>query len=79
MTAGGRNVGVIPLGEWVHVDIGLELGEGKPKTYHFKLTVPGREPIVAEIPYRSETFEKITWLGCVKQRQLQKPSSIWII
>jgi len=63
VTAGGRDMGVIPLGEWVHVDIGIELGEGKPKTYRFTLSVPNREPIVVEIPYVSEAFEKITWLG----------------
>jgi len=63
VTVGRRDVGVIPLGQWVHVDISIELGEGKPKTYEFTLSVPNREPIVAEIPYVSKTFEKITWLG----------------
>jgi hypothetical protein len=63
VTAGGRDIGVIPLGEWVHVEIGVDLGEGKPKTCRFTLGVPGREPIVAEIPYVSRAFEKITWLG----------------
>lgn len=63
VTAGGRDVGVIPLGQWVHVDIDIELGEGKPKTYQFTLSVPDREPIVAEIPYVSNVFERITWFG----------------
>ena len=63
VTAGGRDMGVIPLGEWVHVDISIELGEGKPKTYQFTLSVPNREPIVAELPYVGKAFEKITWLG----------------
>jgi len=63
VTAGGRDIGMIPLGEWVHVDISIELGEGKPKTYQFTLGVPDREPIVAKIPYISQAFEKITWLG----------------
>ena len=63
VTAGKQDMGVIPLGEWVHVDISFELGEGKPKTYQFTLNVPNREPIVAEIPYVSEAFEKITWFG----------------
>ena len=67
VTAGGRDVGAIPLGEWVHVEIAIELGEGKPKTCQFSLTVPGRQPIVAEIPYASEAFEKITWLGISQQ------------
>lgn len=63
VTAGKQDVGVIPLGQWVHVDIGIELGRGKPKSYRFTLSVPNREPVVAEIPYLSEAFEKITWLG----------------
>jgi len=63
VTAGGKTLGVVPLDEWVHVDMRLELDKGKPKTYAITLTVPDREPIVAEIPYRSKAFEKITWLG----------------
>ena len=61
--AGDKEIGVIPLGEWVHVDIELELGAGKPKTYQLRLNVPSRAPVVAEIPYRSNRFERITWLG----------------
>ncbi len=63
VTAGGRPVATIPLGEWVHVDVRMELGEGKPKTYRLTLSVPDRQPITAEIPYGSEAFERITWLG----------------
>ncbi|NLY01214.1 MAG: hypothetical protein GXY83_34420 [Rhodopirellula sp.] len=63
VTAGKQEVGMIPLGQWVHVDIGIDLGEGKPKTYRFTLSVPNRDPIVAQIPYVSEAFEKITWFG----------------
>ncbi|NQT12767.1 MAG: right-handed parallel beta-helix repeat-containing protein [Planctomycetes bacterium] len=63
VTAGGREVGVIPLGQWAHVDIDIELGPGQPKTYQLTLRVPNREPIVAEVPYVSEAFEKITWFG----------------
>ena len=29
----------------------------------FTLSIPGRDPIIAEVPYVSENFEKITWLG----------------
>jgi len=63
VTAGRQKIGVIPLGQWVHVDIGIELGAGKPKTYRLTLNVPDRAPVIAEIPYVSPTFEKITWLG----------------
>ena len=63
VTAGDRMLGEVPLGEWVHVDIAFALGEGAAKTYEFTLRVPGREPIVAEIPFRSPGFESVTWLG----------------
>ncbi len=63
VTAGRQKIGVIPLGEWVHVDVRIELGESKPRTYRLTLSVPNRKPIVAEIPYLSDAFEKITWLG----------------
>lgn len=63
VTAGGQKLGMMPLGQWVHVDIRLELGPGKPKTYRVTLNAPDRAPVNAEIPYRSEKFERITWLG----------------
>lgn len=63
VSAGRQVVGSIPLGKWVHVDIDMDLGEGKPKTYRFSLTVPGQDPIVAEVPYLSDAFRNITWLG----------------
>lgn len=62
ITANGQNLGTIPLGEWVHVDMRLQLGDGVPKTYRLTLTVPGRDPTVVEIPYSGQ-FQKITWLG----------------
>jgi len=63
MTASGREVGTIPLGEWCHVDITITLGEGTPGTYQFALRVPGREAITAELPYQNHTFREVQWLG----------------
>ena len=63
VTAGRQDIGTIPLGEWVHVDIRFELGDNAAKTYQLTLSVPNREPIVAEIPYVSSAFEKVTWFG----------------
>ncbi len=63
VTAGRQSIGVIPLGQWVHVDISIELGADKPKAYRLSLSVEGREPIVAQVPYVSEAFERITWFG----------------
>ena len=63
VTAGRQTVGTVPLGEWAHVDIAIELGHGTPKTYQLVLSAPGRTPITTEVPYFSTAFETITWLG----------------
>lgn len=63
VTASGREVGSIPLGEWVHVDIAITLGQGTPGTYQLTLRVPGREPLTMELPYQHNTFREIHWLG----------------
>jgi len=63
VTAGKRTVGTIPLGEWVHVEIDIDLGDGAPDAYGLKLSVPGREPTVVRVPHLSSAFRKITWLG----------------
>ena len=63
VTASGQDLGAIPLGEWAHVDLSLELGPDAPKTYRLKLTVPGADPRVATVPFRNDTFKTLTWLG----------------
>ncbi|MBT3375405.1 MAG: hypothetical protein HN742_14435 [Lentisphaerae bacterium] len=63
VTASEQAIGTIPLGEWVHVDIAIELGKNTPKTYLLTLTVPNRTPTTVEVPYAAEAFEQITWLG----------------
>ena len=63
VTAGKQAIGTIPLGEWVHVDISIKLGERTPKTYQLTLTIPNQTPTTVEIPYFEDAFEKITWLG----------------
>ena len=63
VTASGQEIGTMPLGAWVHVDISLELGEGAPKTYQVALTIPGRGPVVTTVPYMHDTFKAVTWVG----------------
>jgi len=63
VTASGRPVGTIPLGQWVNVAIEIELGADTPGTYRLALAVPGRDPVVHELPYRSAAFRRIDWLG----------------
>ncbi|MFA6546322.1 MAG: LamG-like jellyroll fold domain-containing protein [Limisphaerales bacterium] len=63
VTAGGREVGVMPLGEWVRVEIAMALGKGSPGTYQLVLRVPGREPVTRELPCQNSSFREIHWLG----------------
>lgn len=63
VTASGRELGIMPLGEWVHLDIAIALGEGTPGTYRLTLSVPGKEPVAVELPYANAAFRQITWLG----------------
>jgi hypothetical protein len=63
VTASGQPVGTMPLGQWVNVAIEIELGAEAPRTYRLTLAVPGREPVVRELPYRSDDFRRIDWLG----------------
>ncbi len=63
VSAGGQTVGTIPADQWTHVELQIDLGPGKPKSYQLQLVIPDRDPIVARIPYVSDKFEKITWLG----------------
>lgn len=63
VTASGREVGEIPLGEWVRAEIALTLGEGAPGTYQLTLAAPGRDPIRAELPWQNSAFREIHWLG----------------
>lgn len=63
VTASGQKVGTIPLGQWVRVAIEIELGPEAPKTYRLCLNVPEREPVVHQLPYRSDAFRRIDWLG----------------
>ncbi len=61
--ASNREVGTIPLGEWVRVEIAIELGAEAPATYQFTLRIPGQNPVALELPYVNSTFRQIEWLG----------------
>jgi len=63
VTASGREVATMPLGEWVHVEIAIALGEGAPGTYQFALRGPGLEPVALELPYQNSAFREVHWLG----------------
>ena len=63
VTASGRAVGTMPLGEWVRVEIVIALGEGTPGTYQLTLRGPGLAAEARELPYQSSNFREVHWLG----------------
>jgi hypothetical protein len=63
VNASGQPVGAIPLGQWVRVSIRMRLGAEDAGSYRLVLEVPDREPVVHRVPYRSEAFRRIDWLG----------------
>jgi hypothetical protein len=63
VTASGREVGTMPLGEWVRVQIDIALGEGTPGTYQLTLRGPGLTAEPLELPYQNIAFREVHWLG----------------
>ncbi len=63
VTASGRAVGRMPLGEWVRVEIAIALGEGTPGTYQLTLRGPGLAAEARDLPYSNSGFREVHWLG----------------
>jgi hypothetical protein len=61
--AGKKDLGKIPLGEWVHVEMVLQLGRQADKKYQLTLGIPGRRPLSVEQPYVSPEFNALRWFG----------------
>jgi len=69
MTASGLPIDILPLGQWVNVNIHLHLGPEAPSTYRLTLTAPGRDPLIRELPYQAREFHRIDWLGIASTSQ----------
>jgi hypothetical protein len=68
LAAAGKDLTRLPLGQWIHLDIQLDLGDvgiaQPPKTYRLELTVAGRKPqIFPAVPYLHPQFARLTWIG----------------
>jgi hypothetical protein len=68
VTAARKPLTRFPPGQWVHIDIQLDLGSGgklsTPKSYRLSLSVPGGAPQVFDaLPFADEGFCKFGWLG----------------
>ena len=59
----GEKLCDIPLGQWVHVEMTLQLGKEDTKTFVATLTPAGHSPRKFTLPYLSKKFSMLTWLG----------------
>lgn len=68
VTAGGRVLTTVPVGEWVHVIIEAEVGRGAPKTFTLTVGPSGQEGRRFEaIPFTGAQFRELHWLGFVSE------------
>ncbi|OGV71548.1 MAG: hypothetical protein A3K18_22335 [Lentisphaerae bacterium RIFOXYA12_64_32] len=65
VTAGTTPLGKLDLGAWHRVEVVLILGLTAPKTYTVTLTPSGGPARTATVPYVSDGFATVTWLGVV--------------
>ncbi|MCX7598414.1 MAG: hypothetical protein N2512_06045, partial [Armatimonadetes bacterium] len=66
VTAGGKKLGSVPLGQWAHVEIAFGLGPAAPKTYTVALSWEGGQRMAFEdLPVSGWDFRELHWFGFV--------------
>ncbi len=63
VTAGGRTVGKLPLGEWAHVACTLGVGPAKEAGFEVVVQSEDGNELRASGPVSDGAFEVLTWLG----------------
>lgn len=65
LSAVGRNLLELPLGQWVHLEIAAGLGEQSTGTWELSVRLPGQEPqVFRNLPNGSGgDWKKLDWLG----------------
>ncbi|NUQ61091.1 MAG: right-handed parallel beta-helix repeat-containing protein [Pirellulales bacterium] len=67
LLAAGKELTRLPLGQWVHLEIRLDLGRGEAATsptYRLAVTVPGRqEQVFDAVPCLHTQFGHLAWFG----------------
>ncbi|MBT7163257.1 MAG: right-handed parallel beta-helix repeat-containing protein [Victivallales bacterium] len=53
------------LGQWYHIEMALELGEGVPRQYTLRFGPKGEVGQELRLPWVSKEFEILTWIGFV--------------
>ena len=66
LTAGGKALAAVPVGEWFRIEIACALDGKTQATYDLTLTLPSAKPkSFAELPCPSAKFNRLEWLGFI--------------
>ena len=64
ITASGRTLATVPLGQWVHVEIEAALGKNASRQFKVTLTPPtGPAQVFADLLISGKEFRELQWLG----------------
>jgi hypothetical protein len=55
----------LPTETWIHFRLTGKLSESGDKRCELVIRIPGRETIETTIPYRSDQFQSLTWVGLI--------------
>jgi hypothetical protein len=64
VSAGGKRLTAIPVGQWVHVELEARVGKGAPRTFKLTVVSSGKTAEVFEnLPISGTEFRELQWLG----------------
>jgi hypothetical protein len=64
LTAGGKTLTKVPLGEWFHLEARFQLGKQARGTYDLSVTLPGGEKKqFPSLPFGHKDFKRWQWFG----------------
>jgi hypothetical protein len=66
LTAGGKPLATLPIGQWMHFEFVAALGKGATGTYGLGVTVAGKSPQrFDKLPFGSPAWKALRWLGFI--------------
>jgi parallel beta-helix repeat protein len=64
LTASGQHLVTVSAGEWIHIDVGFSLGNQDRGVYTVAIAEPnGNTSVFDRIPYMTDGFQALNWLG----------------
>jgi len=71
LSAGPRVLMPVPDRQWFHVEVTGQLGAAADGKYQLAITLPGQPAQRFELPYATEKWNKLTWVGFTSDAQAQ--------